>query len=84
MQNEPTPRRRRFDGAFKQDAVRVLLQGDQPLKPLATDLGVSHRNLRDWQRRYGPADPVRSAEAWRSNGVPSAVKTSACAPRGTF
>ena len=63
MQNEPNTKRRRFDEAFKRDAVRLLLQGDKPLKALAQDLGVSHWNLRDWKRLYGPPDPVRSAQA---------------------
>lgn len=63
MDNEPQLKRRRFDEAFKRDAVRLLLQGDKPVKQLASDLGVSHWNLRDWKRRYGPPAPLRSAEA---------------------
>ena len=59
---EPTAKRRHFDEAFKRDAVALLLQGDKPLKALARELGVSHWNLRDWKRLYGPPAPVRSAE----------------------
>ena len=56
------PQRRRFDEAFKRDAVALALKGDKPLKQLARELGVSHWNLRDWKRMYGPPEPVRSAE----------------------
>lgn len=59
---ETKTKRRKFDEAFKRDAVKLLLQGAKPLKQLAQDLGVSHWNLRDWQRCYGPPAPVRRAE----------------------
>lgn len=59
---ETNTKRRKFDEAFKRDAVKLLLQGDKPLNQLAQDLGVSHWNLRDWKRCYGPPAPVRSAE----------------------
>jgi transposase len=55
--------RRNFDEAFKREAVGLMLKGDKPINQLATDLGVSHWNLRDWKKRYGPAAPVRSSEA---------------------
>lgn len=55
---ETKTKRRNFDEAFKRDAVKLLLQGDKPLKLLAADLGVSHWNLRDWKRRYGPPPPA--------------------------
>ena len=60
---ETKTKRRSFDEAFKRDAVALLLKGDQPIQQLATDLGVSHWNLRDWKKLYGPAAPVRSSEA---------------------
>jgi transposase-like protein len=62
MQIETTTSRRNFDEAFKRDAVALALKGDKPLKQLAQELGVSHWNLRDWKKRYGPPAPARSAE----------------------
>jgi transposase len=59
---EPTSKRRNFDEAFKRDAVALLCKGDQPIKQLAQELGVSHWNLRDWKKRYGPPAPIRSSE----------------------
>jgi transposase-like protein len=60
---ETKTKRRIFDEAFKREAVALLLQGDKPITRLATDLGVSPKSLRDWRKLYGPAEPVRSAEA---------------------
>ena len=60
---ETKTKRRTFDEAFKREAVALLLKGDKPIKALATDLGVSHWNLRDWKKRFGPPEPVRSSEA---------------------
>ena len=62
MQNEAISKRRNFDEAFKRDAVTLLCKGDKRLKQLAEELGVSHWNLRDWKKRYGPPAPIRSSE----------------------
>jgi len=59
---ETKTKRRIFDEAFKREVVGLLLKGDKPIRQLAADLGVSHWNLRDWKKRYGPAAPVRSSE----------------------
>ena len=61
-----TNQRRRFDEAFKKEAVALLLQGGKGPTELARELGVSQWNLRDWKERYGPAaapKPPRSAES---------------------
>jgi transposase len=61
-----TSQRRRFDEAFKKEAVALLLQGGKGPTELARELGVSQWNLRDWKERYGPAaapKPPRSAES---------------------
>lgn len=62
MENETTNKRRNFDEAFKRDAVALLIKGEKPIKLLAQELGVSHWNLRDWKKRYGPPAPLRSRE----------------------
>ena len=33
------------------------------VQQLAQELGVSHWNLRDWKKRFGPPAPLRSSEA---------------------
>jgi transposase len=58
--NETPSKRRNFDEAFKRDAVALLAKADKPIKQLAQELGVSHWNLRDWKKCYGPPAPIRS------------------------
>jgi len=43
---------KRYDEEFKRNAVELLLNGGQALKPLAHDLGVSAVTLRNWRDRY--------------------------------
>jgi len=62
MAEEQRAKRRAYDEAFKRDAVALMLKGDRTLMQLARDLGVSHWNLRDWRKQYGPAAPVRTME----------------------
>jgi transposase len=62
MPEEQGRKRRAYDETFKRDAVALMLKGGRTVKQLAEDLGVSHWNLRDWRRLYGPAAPVRTVE----------------------
>lgn len=62
MAEEQRAKRRAYDEAFKRDAVALMLKGERTLMQLARDLGVSHWNLRDWRKQYGPAAPVRTME----------------------
>lgn len=52
-----TPKKK-YDEAFKKQAVEMLLNSGKPPKQLATELGVSTWNLRDWKKVYGPRIPV--------------------------
>lgn len=58
--HETNKPRRRFDETFKREAVALLVAGGKSAQQLAQELGVSHWNLRDWKKRYGPA-PAASA-----------------------
>lgn len=51
--------RRKYDEAFKQQAVALVQTSGRSLKEVAAELGVSHWNLRDWREIYG----VRSTPA---------------------
>lgn len=53
---------RHYDGAFKQDAVRLLEQSGRPRAQVARDLGVSDVSLATWQARYGCAGTGAGAE----------------------
>lgn len=49
----PGDARRRFDEAFKLDAVRLREQTGRPRAQIARDLGVSQVSLAAWESRYG-------------------------------
>lgn len=53
---------KRYDESFKRSAVELLLSSGKSFKQIASELGVSPWNLRDWKRRFAPkpAVPVRT------------------------
>ena len=61
--NEPKLKRvkRHYDDAFRRNAVALVESSGRSLKELATELGVSHWNLRDWTKRHGRNQPVPAA-----------------------
>jgi transposase len=61
--NEPKPKRvkREFDEAFRRNAVALVESSGRSLKEIATELGVSHWNLRDWTKKHGRNRPRPAA-----------------------
>ncbi len=57
MSTTEKAKRKHYDETFKRSAVESLLSSGKPVKQVAAELGVSHWNLRDWQRRYAPVTP---------------------------
>lgn len=58
-------KRRTNDGTLTKHSSATTsrcCEGEKPIKLLAQELGVSHWNLRDWKKRYGPRAPLRSGE----------------------
>ena len=45
--------RRKYDEAFKKQAVALVETSGRSLNQVAAELGVSHWNLRDWREIYG-------------------------------
>ena len=45
--------KRRYDEAFRRDAVALVESTGKPLAEIAQQLGVTHWNLRDWIPIYG-------------------------------
>jgi transposase len=60
--NEPKSKRtrKRYDEAFRRNAVALLESSGRSLKEIALELGVSHWNLRDWTRKHGRNKPVQA------------------------
>lgn len=60
---EPTAvaQTKRYDEAFKRQAVEHWLKSDKPGTQIATELGISYPSLKEWKRRYvGDAMPRRA------------------------
>lgn len=54
------PQARRYDEAFKRQAVEQWIKTGKPGTQIARELGVSYPCLKDWKRRYwGDATPER-------------------------
>jgi transposase-like protein len=57
----PVPQTKRYDDAFKRQAVEHWIKSGQRGTQIARDLGVSYPALKQWKRRYhGDATPVRA------------------------
>ena len=51
---------KRYDQAFKRQAVEHWIKTGKPGTRIAAELGISYPTLKDWKRRYtGDALPVR-------------------------
>ena len=56
----PAPTIKRYDEAFKKEAVENWIKTGKPGTQIAAELGVSYPSLKDWKRRYwGDATPAR-------------------------
>ena len=50
--SEPKPKkvRKQYDEEFRRNAVAMVRSSGRPLSEIASELGVSHWNLRDWSK----------------------------------
>jgi transposase len=55
--------RRRYDEAFRRDAVALVESTGKPLGEIAAQLGITHWNLRDWIPIYGKSSTAGQLEA---------------------
>lgn len=65
--NEPKPKpkrvKRQYDEEFRRNAVALVQTSGRPLGEIATELGISHWNLRDWIKGKHRQAPVPGATA---------------------
>ena len=60
---EPTKeRRRKFDDAFKREAVRHWLASGKSADEVSQELGLDASRLYDWKKAFGPAAPADTAD----------------------
>lgn len=50
--NDSPQKRRRFDDAFKRQAVQTLMESGKPVTAVAAILGVDRTNLQKWKKYY--------------------------------
>src|SRR5258708_39860928 len=60
---EPKRIRRRYDEPLRREAVALVESTGRRMSEIATQLGISHWNLRDWIPIYGKRSTVGQLEA---------------------
>ncbi len=58
----PTKPRRKFDPAFKRDAVALWLSSGKSAREIGAELGITERHLHSWHKKHAPARPVERTE----------------------
>jgi transposase len=54
--------RRKFDDAFKRDAVALWLNSGKPARQIAADLGVEERHIYEWRKTHAPHTPETQSQ----------------------
>lgn len=54
--------RRKFDAAFKRDAVALWLSSGKSARLIAAELGVAERHLYLWKKTHAPSTPATQAQ----------------------
>lgn len=59
-----TTRRRKYDAAFREESVRLVLSSDRPVKEVAEEIGVKESTLGNWlhRSRENPPDVAVAVE----------------------
>ena len=52
-----TTPRRKYDAAFREDAVRLVLSTGRPVKQVAEEIGVKESTLGNWLHRHREQQP---------------------------
>jgi transposase len=54
--------RRKFDSAFKRDAVALWLSSGKSAREMGAELGITERHLHSWHKRHAPATPTQRSQ----------------------
>lgn len=63
-----TTRRQNYDAAFREEAVRLVLSSDRPVKQVAEEIGVKESTLGNWLHRYREQEPDASTKPLEDRG----------------
>lgn len=51
--------RRKYDPAFKRDAVALWLSSGKSAREIGAELGITQRHLHAWHKKHAPATPTQ-------------------------
>jgi transposase len=54
--------RRKFDPAFKRDAVALWLSSGKSAREIGAELGITERHLHTWRKKHAPPTPTQRGE----------------------
>jgi transposase-like protein len=54
--------RRKFDAAFKRDAVALWLSSGKSARQIGAELGIQERHLYLWRKMHAPATPATQTQ----------------------
>ena len=69
--------RKKFDKAFKRQAVELWLNSGKAATEVAAELGIHPQRLSAWRKRFAPRN-------WKSKTPGCGARTTICANSGTF
>jgi transposase-like protein len=58
----PIKPRRKFDPAFKRDAVVLWLSSGKSAREIGTELGITERHLHSWHKNHAPPTPTQRTQ----------------------
>ena len=69
-----TTPRRKYDAAFREEAVRLVLSTNRSVKQVAEEIGVKESTLGNWLHRYRERQPDaaflrRTGARWRGMSI---------------
>lgn len=59
---QPIKPRRKFDAAFKRDAVALWLGSGKSAREIGLELGITERHLHSWHQQHAPATPTQRSQ----------------------
>lgn len=65
-----TTQHRKFDAAFRDESVRLVLTSGRPVKQVCQEIGVKESTLGNWVRKYRQEHPEASEQAGTRGPVP--------------
>jgi transposase len=58
----PIKSRRKYDPAFKRDAVAMWLKSGKSAREIGAELGISEKHLHSWHKQHAPATATQQKD----------------------